>query len=127
MLNLKEVKKIRKRFEAGKADKPMRIEGDHIKDDDMVLDLGWRVLSAEGHGMPFGDGQEASICYATGATFEAATFLVHLPVDMAHLLDDLERIHLLIAGLIAGDAEAVEVAEDFVLGRVREGREEVSE
>ena len=127
MLKIKDVAEIRQRFEAGKADKPMRIEGEHITEEGGAIDLGWRVLSAEGHGMPFGDGEEASICYASGATFDAATFLVHLPVDMANLLGDLERIHLLVAGLVKGDAEAIEFAKEFVIGRVQEEREEVSE
>jgi len=131
MLKLKEVAEIRKRWEAGKADKPMRIEGDHLKDEGQVIDLGWRVLSAEGHGMPFGDdGKEASILYASGTTFEAATFLVHLPVDMANLLDDLERIHLLMAGVIKCNEEAIAHAKEFVFGRIAEERditEETSE
>jgi hypothetical protein len=117
MLKKKELAKIRARFEAGGADKPLRIEGDHIKDEGQVIGLGWHVLGTG----KMGD-HEYTISYASHTTFEAATFLVHLPVDMASLLDDLERIHLLLAGVIKGDEEAINYAKEFVCGRIEEER-----
>lgn len=123
MLTKKELAEIRQRFEAGGADKPLRIEGDHLKDEGQVIDLGWSVLSAKGHGLKFGDGKEASVSYASGTTFDAATFLVHLPVDMANLLDDLEHYHLILAGLLADDKETVRIAKHLVVERVGEERD----
>ena len=123
MLSKKELAKIRRRFEEGGADKPLCIEGDHIKDEGQVISLGWNVKSAKGHGMPFGDGQEAAVVYATGTTWDGANFLVHLPVDMGNLLRDAEQFHLLLAGLLAQDEEATRIAKAIVIDRVALERE----
>ena len=119
MLTKKELAKIRQRFEAGGADKPLRIEGEHIKDEGQVIGLGWHV-----HGTGKMGGHEYTVSYASHTTFDAATFLVHLPVDMANLLDDLEHHHLVLAGLLANDEEAIEVAKHLVADRVEEERED---
>ncbi len=129
MLTKKNLAKIRQRFEAGGANGPLRLEGDHLKDEGEAISLGWSVRSAAGHGIkkPSGEeGEEWPVVYATGTTFDAASFLVHLPVDMANLLDDLEHYHLVLAGLLAGEEEATRVAKRLVIERVGEEREEQS-
>lgn len=121
MLTKKELAEIRQRFEAAGADKPLRIEGEHIKVKDGAIDLGWRVLSAEGRGLKL-QGKEYPVVYADHTTFEAATFLVRLPVDFQQMLADLEYFHLLLAGLLAGDEEVKQVAE-FLVTKHRQERE----
>ncbi len=112
MLTKKELARIRQRFEAGKADLPLRIEGNHIKDGGQVIGLGWHV-----HGTGKTGDHEYTVAYASHTTFEAATFLVHLPVDMSNMLDDLEHYHLVLAGLLAGDEEALRIAKRLVVER----------
>ncbi len=132
MLSKKNLAKIRQRFEAGGANGPLRLEGDHLKNEGETISLGWSVYSAAGHGIrkpesgkedQEWDGQEWPVVYATGTTFDAASFLVHLPVDMANLLEDLEHYHLVLAGLLAGDEEATRVAKRLVIERVGKERE----
>lgn len=91
MLTLEELLKIRARFKAARADRPMRLEQEHCKFEDMgTVDLGWNVLSAKGHGLKGVNGAEFDICYASHTTREAGEFLVGLPVDFAQLLETCE-------------------------------------
>ncbi|KKL73324.1 hypothetical protein LCGC14_2076050 [marine sediment metagenome] len=117
MLTKKKLAAIRKRFEDGGADGPLRIQGDHFKDEGQVIDLGWSVLGTSKLG-----NRETTIQYASHTTFEAATFLVHLPVDMANMLQELERYHLLLAGVVKGDEEAIHHAKHIIGEKVRDLR-----
>jgi hypothetical protein len=115
MLNKQELAGIKARFEAGGCDRDLRIEGEHINDDGQAISLGWHVLGdSPGIG---------TIAYARHTTFEAATFLVHLPVDMANLLEDADHYHLVLAGVLAGDEAAIQIARELVFERVRQERE----
>ena len=114
MLTKKELSKIRKRFEDGGATEPLRIEGDHLKDEGQVIGLGWHVLGTS----KMGD-REFTVSYASHTTFDAANFLVHLPIDMANMLDDLEYYHLVLAGVLAGNEEAIETAKFLVAERMK--------
>lgn len=109
MMTKTELAEIRQRFEAAGADKPLRIVGNHVKDEGQVIDLGWDV---NGTGK-LGD-HEYTISYANNTTFEAATFLVHLPLDMGQMLEDLEQYHLILAGILSGDEEAIRIARRLV-------------
>ena len=115
MLTKKELSKIRTRFENGGATNPLRIEGDHLKHEGQVIGLGWSVLGTS----KMGD-HEYTVSYANGTTFDAANFLVHLPVDMANMLEDLEYYHLVLEGVLAGHAEAIEQAKFLIAHKMED-------
>ena len=91
MLTLKELAKIRKRFEAARANRPMRLEQVKCKFENTgTVDLGWNVLSAKGQGLEGVGDTEFDILYASHTTREAGEFLVGLPVDFSQLLETCE-------------------------------------
>lgn len=110
MLCKKDIKEIKERFTKGGADKPLCIEGDHLNDQGEAISLGWGVRSADGHGLKLRD-KEYHIQYASNTTFEAATFLAHLPVDMANLLSTIEQLYILLEDVLAGNEKAREFAK----------------
>lgn len=105
MITKKRLKEIKDRFITAKAHNPMRMEGEHIKfeDDKCPIDCGWNVYSAKGSGIQAKDGNEYDVIYASNTTFEAACYLVNLPLDMAELIVEVEKLQILLGRLAADE------------------------
>ena len=119
MLSKKEINEIRERFTQSGMDRPLQIQGEHIKSGDNAVSMGWNVESAKGAGIHVGD-KEYAVRYASNTTFEAASFLVHLPVDIANLLATIENLYHTVDKLAINDpnarAEAKAVLKDYTFG-----------